>query len=137
MNETIKGNIRKFNEAKEALAKHGIEIRDYDFRTKKNRLVKDGEFVGYLDLKNKCPQCGHEMVKCEHEDVPGYSCFNERCSNERHYPEMDYEQEIQSLRDHFGWTEEEATEYAAFLRKLSPHLADACIRDYQSQVVFR
>ncbi|MBW7456098.1 hypothetical protein ACFOLF_37125 [Paenibacillus sepulcri] len=52
MNKAIKENIKKFNEAKEELAKQGIEIIDNDLRTKKNRLVKDGGFVDYLDLKN-------------------------------------------------------------------------------------
>lgn len=46
---------------------------------------------------------------------------------------MDSELEIQSLRDHFGWTDEEATEYAAFLRGLTPDLAVACVADLKSQ----
>lgn len=52
MNIIIKENIKKFNEAKEELIKQGIYIRDYDFKRKKNALVKDGKFIGYLDLKS-------------------------------------------------------------------------------------
>jgi tRNA isopentenyl-2-thiomethyl-A-37 hydroxylase MiaE len=52
MNKIITENIKKFNQAKEELAKRGIEIIDYDFKTKKNRLAKDGKFIGYLDIEN-------------------------------------------------------------------------------------
>lgn len=68
MNETVKENIRKFNKAKEELLKQGIEIIDYDLRTKKNRLVKNGEFIGYLDLENNIISIGaRQRVKLNYE----------------------------------------------------------------------
>ncbi|OME55421.1 hypothetical protein BSK59_13160 [Paenibacillus odorifer] len=51
-NSIVKEKIKKYNDAKEVIEKSGLEIRDYDIRTSKERLVKDGRFAGYLDLKN-------------------------------------------------------------------------------------
>lgn len=52
MNITIRENIRKFNEAKEELAKQGIEISEYNLKNKKNVLIRDGKFIGYINIKN-------------------------------------------------------------------------------------